>query len=506
MPSKKLGAVQKNMLEHIDKQHGGSGDPELEDAVDPCDYLTQRFANAPERLVAIIRDLQTRLEHLDGTWAGRRPVAVAHMPLKPAPGSTVDMWVSVTYLGFTVDTSIKGKSKAIRILDCIEDFLTEPFDSLRSPLSILAPWGPILRQLEFFSMRHRVGFARSLSSQLILLAVSDMKLSDTQLQSIQSILQPLFVMKAVWEGTTSVNEDVNKTIKSKMQLSEVKRLDPIQCSHAWAARAREEGLQYDAAIDTYLTEYRDEATGTQSISDLEEKVIKIIPAQTEACQSKLSYHWQNFKVAESGVPLRYVTNDAWLHGTKPRDGGNSLWAQIQAVTPEKRQFCVQRRMGIFLKNIKDGQRLRKKVNLKIMANGFRDHKSDEVAYEIAALFCHFTPDFQRMLTPEKWAECLQRFFRGQFDAELAEKVSHKDANLRVECFRFLELFGAKLQQRSESSFAKASQEEAASLMEKEKSDFHWVTRKLSSEVVAWNAYKEQVQKWQCTSALEKMQR
>ena len=147
-----------------------------------------------------------------------------------------------------------------------------------------------------------------------------------------------------------------------------------------------------------------------------------------------------------------------------------------------------------------------KVNLKIMANGFRDQKSDEVAYEIAALFCHFTPDFQRMLTPEKWAECLQRFFRGQFDAELAEKVSHKDANLRVECFRVLELFGAKLQQRSESSFAKASQEEAASLLEKERSDFHWVTRKLSSEVVAWNAYKEQVQKWQCTSALEKMQR
>ena len=127
-----------------------------------------------------------------------------------------------------------------------------------------------------------------------------------------------------------MKEEVTKTIKSKMQLSEIKRLDPIQCAHAWASRAKEEGVQYDTVIDTYLQEYRDEATSTQSISDLEEKVIKIIPAQTDACQAKLAYHWQNFKVAESGAPLRFIINDPWLHGTKPRDGSNALWAQIQA--------------------------------------------------------------------------------------------------------------------------------------------------------------------------------
>ena len=87
-------------------------------------------------------------------------------------------------------------------------------------------------------------------------------------------------------------------------------------THAFAARSKEEGVLYDVGIDKYLEEYREEATGTQSISDLEEKVIKIIPAQTEALQKKLAYHWQNFKVSESGVPLSIVTNDAWLCGTK----------------------------------------------------------------------------------------------------------------------------------------------------------------------------------------------
>ena len=91
-------------------------------------------------------------------------------------------------------------------------------------------------------------------------------------------------------------------------------------------------MQHDTVIDTHLQEYRGEATGTQSISDLEEKVIRVIPAQTEACRAKLAYHWQHLKGVESGVPLRYVTNDPWLHGTKPRDGSNALWMQIQAVT------------------------------------------------------------------------------------------------------------------------------------------------------------------------------
>ena len=502
MVNKKLGAVEKTILAHLEAQHAGSGDLELEDAVDPCDFLTQRFAGAPADLAEIIKAVATRLGQLDGTWSGRRSSPASHMPPPPAPGSSVDMWVSVTHLGFTVDTSVKGKSKAIRILDCIEDFLSEPFDSLKSPLRIVAPWGPH-RRLEAFSVRHRVGFARSLTCHLILVAVHDLQLSDTELKSIQHLLQPLFVIKAVWEGAMSMKEEVTKTIKSKMQLSEVKRLDPIQCAHAWASRAKEEGMHYNNVIDTYLQEYRDEATSTQSISDLEEKVIKIIPAQTDACQAKLAYHWQNFKVAESGLPLRFITNDPWLYGTKPRDGSNELWARIQTVTPEKRQFCVQRRMGIFVKNIKDAQRLRKKVNLKVLSAGFRDSRGDEVAYEIAALFCHFAPAFERILTPAKWKECCQRFFRGSFDAEMAEKVAHKDPNLTVESFRFLELFGAKLQKRPASSVAQASQEEAASLQQKEKSDLEWVVRKLSSEVASWNAYKERVQKWQCTTALER---
>ena len=130
----------------------------------------------------------------------------------------------------------------------------------------------------------------------------------------------------------------------------------------------------------------------------------------------------------------------------------------------------------------------------------------EVAYEIAALFCHFASEFQRVLSAAKWEECLQRFFRGQFDAEMSEKVSHKDPDLVITSFRFLSLFGAKLQLNPMPSTAQASQEEAASLLLKEQSDLAWVKKKLQSEVSAWNDYKERVQQWQCNTELHKIER
>ena len=315
MPTKLKGLAQK-ILAHLEAQHCGSGDVEVEDAVDPVDYLCTRFGANPATLADILTKLYNRLDRLDTTWATRRPTLATSMPPAPAAGVTQELWLSPQSLGFTEESSIKGKSKSIRILECIEDFLAEPYASARSPLNMLAPWGAPAAYIANFSVRHRIGFAKSLSCQLILLAVDDMKVSDAELLSIQHILQPLFVVKAVWEGTGSIKEEVAKTIKGKMQLAEIKRLDPIQVSHAFTLRSKEEGMLYDVGIDKYLEEYREEATGTQSISDLEEKVIKLIPAQTKALQQKLAYHWQNFKVSESGVPLSFVTNDPWLYGTK----------------------------------------------------------------------------------------------------------------------------------------------------------------------------------------------
>ena len=114
---------------------------------------------------------------------------------------------------------------------------------------------------------------------------------------------------------------------------------------------------------------------------------------------------------------------------------------ICKVSPLKRQVAVQRRIGIFVKNIKDAIRLKKKFNLRFQAARFRDTHNEEQSYEIAALFSHFTPDFQRLLSPDAWDDVQSRFFRGTLDAEFLEKVSIKDQAITVLSFRFLQQHG-----------------------------------------------------------------
>ena len=89
---------------------------------------------------------------------------------------------------------------------------------------------------------------------------------------------------------------------------------------AWAERARSEGVAYEHVIDAYLAEYQAGATSSQSLSDLEMSVIRIIAQQTDLMQKKLEYHWQNYNpIQQSALPLQALATDAWLKGTKPKD-------------------------------------------------------------------------------------------------------------------------------------------------------------------------------------------
>ena len=123
-----------------------------------------------------------------------------------------------------------------------------------------------------------------------------------------------------------------------------------------------------------------------------------------------------------------------------KDSVGPTWLDICKVNALKRQVAVQRRIGIFVKNIKDAMRL-KKFSLRCQAARFRDTHNEEQSYEIAALFSHFTQDFQRLLSPAVWEDTQSRFFRGTLDAEFLEKVSIKDPTITVLSFRFLQQHG-----------------------------------------------------------------
>jgi hypothetical protein len=232
----------------------------------------------------------------------------------------VEFWVANWQTGFLVGDSLKGKSRSARILTCCEDFLAAPYDSMRNPLQLFPREMGVIGP---FSLRHENSFAKSLCCKLIPLAVLSLKLTDDELLSVMSQLQALFVVRALYTHEPDIGTRIRKCIGGKIQESERPRPDPLQCWMAWSERARSEGVAYEHVIDHYLAEYQGGATSSQSLSDLEMSVIRIISQQSEIMQKKLEYHWQNFNpIQQSALPLQALATDAWLKGTKPKDASH----------------------------------------------------------------------------------------------------------------------------------------------------------------------------------------
>ena len=84
-------------MAHVEGQRCGSGDVELEDAEDPCAYLS--CVRQPDSLAMHHKQKEVcdRLERLDPSWRLRRrkkgPVNV--LPTQSGPSKSVEFWVVV---------------------------------------------------------------------------------------------------------------------------------------------------------------------------------------------------------------------------------------------------------------------------------------------------------------------------------------------------------------------------------------------------------------------------
>ena len=136
MSLKKNKLLQK-ILQHIEAQHCGSGEVELEDAVDPCSWLTRQFQSDHTGLSTRLRNVESQVEALDPSW--QKGQLDTSMLDAPAEGEEKTLRLSVYQLGFTEECSIKGKSKSVHILDTVENFLDNPYSSERSPLDVRPP-------------------------------------------------------------------------------------------------------------------------------------------------------------------------------------------------------------------------------------------------------------------------------------------------------------------------------------------------------------------------------
>ena len=137
----------------------------------------------------------------------------------------------------------------------------------------------------------------------------------------------------------------------------------------------------------------------------------------------------------------------------------------------------------------------KNINLKFIADSYRCKLVDDMAYEVAALFTHWAPIWQSMMSAENWAKLVMKFKRGGLDAQLLEKCSSKIAHGATD-FRFLQAFGSALvqipvspesldakQHEAQLAREKAEMEEAKVLVSREENK----RLKHKADAQAWNS-------------------
>jgi len=162
MVSKEKQKFIKEVQDWAQEKCGGSGNPEIEDAVGVIDYFENIFGQQLPVFQKLLQDMCARAQSLD-TSSTRNP-GIQNLPEVPEEGETKKFILDPRCLGFRASDAVKGKSKMPHIFKCLVDFLEKPYASAAEPLDVLMPEGLSCGSaLPAFSVHHNVGFAKSLS-------------------------------------------------------------------------------------------------------------------------------------------------------------------------------------------------------------------------------------------------------------------------------------------------------------------------------------------------------
>ena len=84
----------------------------------------------------------------------------------------------------------------------------------------------------------------------------------------------------------------------------------------------------------------------------EVKAVKWLVGLSDAAREKIEYHWDQYRVCDSAIPLSAVEAIVDAKNASPRDPENKFFAKIYKQTPEKIEAMLLRRVGIFLSRLK----------------------------------------------------------------------------------------------------------------------------------------------------------
>ena len=165
----------------------------------------------------------------------------------------------------------------------------EPLDILfakdQSPGEQVRPW----------SLVHSIG--------ILLECVVRLDLPDAELVAAEGIVTALLRTRATYYPATAAEAHPQRTLRTKTQMAQRSRPDPLMMASRWSMVLGSEGLRFASVIDEKINALNSNQADAVTISAPERAFIKLGRRQTPEFLQLLEYHWQNFRVAESAVPL-----------------------------------------------------------------------------------------------------------------------------------------------------------------------------------------------------------
>ena len=310
------------------KTYGGSADPEVYDCVHVIDLISQKFPDN-DAFKLRLEELCGCVQRLCPGWV--RPAVQALVPAEPAMGQVVDGWLYIWQFGHRDDSAVKGRSNMVNVLEVAFSILENTFNSAQHPVDVLfgsSPGSTILN----LSVRFSMGFTRVLAAKSLLLAMLD--LEEPELQEVIPVLCSLFTVKFTFNPAPTDSLQRRRSLAAKFQVSESTRPDPIQIYYTLSEGLKREGADVATGLRGKISEYNMMSGVTsQNISELEGRVICNLPFQTDEFVSDLKYHWQNYKNAESAVPMKMFT---YISSDVPPEA-QGIWKEIMTPAPAKNE-------------------------------------------------------------------------------------------------------------------------------------------------------------------------
>lgn len=496
-------AIKEKIIRLAEHTFCGSGDVEAQDALTFHQYFLQTYPDGSAERAQLLQDLQGLENRLRGL-TGWLPAVEAATVLPFQTGQIQSFVVAPWQLGLAPEDSVKGASKIVYILDTVSNFLASPYRSEREPLDLLFgkgarpgdPIGP-------WSLVHSIGMGKSSACRIILECTLRLQLSDAELVAISDCLQALLRMNATYEPAATEEQQFMQSLGLKTQMAERSRPDPLMVASKWSELLRSQNVAFITVIDQRIQDYNKGRADAMAISPQEKAFIKLYVHQAPEFLQLLEYHWQNFKVSESAVPLKVWSNPDLSPDTKQiRSGGKALWAKILQWTPGKNYYWLLRAIGIFLKNIKDATLSGKKISLKSQANKLRSNFKDATAHDQACVFGHFLQEWKAHVTAPQMDELIARFSKGYLNKELEEKIKVLDPELKATDFRFIQQLSGQWSLVSGPAGPGDAMKEAEKA--KEQAEFQLFQSRLQKEVAMFADHTRQLQLFHARQHEEKV--